>query len=244
MCARKLWLPDEIGYLKNSYPDVPMDQMVLFLNRTASQISNKAHYLGIKRSKSFFESEHCGRIKKGEVIGKSTQFKKGLAGWNKGKKQTEYMDQETIERTKATRFKKGIVPHNIKPIGHERITKDGYIEIKVRESKTDSKNKNFELKHRLVWEQHHGEIPEGMNVEFVAGADRLNFTIEDLILRTKVENMKKNFESDDCIVKKFLGIKNPELVQKIKNHHPELIEVKRQTLKLNNQLNKYEREAN
>jgi len=241
MCARKLWLPEEIEYLKNSYPDVPMEQMVLFLDRSSSKISNKAHCLGIKRSESFYKSEHCGRIKKGEVIGKGTQFLKGIAGWNKGKKQSEYMDQEMIEKTKATRFKKGIVPHNVKPLGHERITRDGYIEVKVRESKTDSKNKNFELKHRLVWEQHNGEIPEGMNVEFVPGADRLNFTIEDLLLRSKSENMKKNFESDDAIVKRFLGIKDPEMVEKIKNQHPELIELKRQTIKLNNQLNRYER---
>jgi hypothetical protein len=154
------------------------------------------------------------------------------------------MKPEEIEKTKATRFQKGIVPHNIKPIGYERITRDGYVEVKVRESKTNSKNKNFELKHRLVWQQHNGEIPEGMNVEFVAGADRLNFTIDDLVLRTRSENMKKNFESDDAIVKRFLGINDPEMVDKIKNQHPELIELKRQTLKLNNQLNRYERETN
>jgi hypothetical protein len=244
MSARKLWLPEEIEYLKNSYPDIPMNQMVLFLNRTSSKISNKAHSLGIKRSESFYNSEFSGRIKKGEVIGKGTQFSKGVAGWNKGKKQSEYMKPEEIEKTKATRFQKGIVPHNIKPIGYERITRDGYVEVKVRESKTNSKNKNFELKHRLVWQQQNGEIPEGMNVEFVAGADRLNFTIDDLVLRTRSENMKKNFESDDAIVKRFLGINDPEMVDKIKNQHPELIELKRQTLKLNNQLNRYERETN
>jgi len=244
MCARKLWLPDEVRYLEKSYPDVPMVQMVSFLNRSASKISNKANSLGLKRSESFFESEHSGRIKKGEVIGKETQFSKGIAGWNKGKKQSEYMKPEEIEKTKATRFQKGLVPHNLKPIGYERITRDGYIEVKVRDSKTDSKNKNFELKHRIIWQQHHGEIPEGMNVEFVAGADRLNFTIDDLVLRTKAENLKKNFESDDAIVKRFLGIKDPEMVDKIKNQHPELIELKRQTLKLNNQLNRYERKAN
>lgn len=40
----------------------------------------------------------------GIVSGLNCQFKKGSVPWTKGKKQTEYMSAEAIERTKATRF--------------------------------------------------------------------------------------------------------------------------------------------
>lgn len=240
MIVRMKWLPDEIDYLKNSYSDVPMQEMMKVLNRSASKISNKASSLGLKRSDAFLSSEHSGRIMKGEIIGKKTQFKKGLAAWNKGKKQVDYMAAEKIEITKSTRFKKGSIPHNIKPIGYERITRDGYIEVKVRDSKTNSKNKNFELKHRLVWKEHYGEIPNGMNVEFIPGANKLNFTIRDLILRSRAENLIINTTSDDSIVKRFLGIKNPDLVSKIKSEMPELIILKRNTIQLNQQIRKHE----
>ena len=63
---------------------------------------------------------------------------------NKGRKQTEYMSEEQLAKTKATRFKKGHVPKNHKPVGYERITRDGYIEVKTAEPNV------FELKHRLV----------------------------------------------------------------------------------------------
>lgn len=72
---------------------------------------------------------------------------------NKGRKQTEYMSEEQLAKTKATRFKKGHVPKNHKPVGYERITRDGYIEVKTAEPNV------FELKHRLVWIEHNGEIP-------------------------------------------------------------------------------------
>ena len=74
--------------------------------------------------------------------GLTGQFKKGNVPHNKDKKQVEYMSQESIERTKETRFKKGNKPKNYRPVGSERITKDGYIEVKVADpNKWETKNK-------------------------------------------------------------------------------------------------------
>lgn len=240
MRKRKVWLPKDIKLLMLHYSDTPMSEMMKLFDRNSMSISNKAYDLGLKRSDAFLNGPHGGRIKKGETIGKDSQFKPGMAGWNKGKKQSDYMSAENIEKTKLTRFKKGNVPLNHKPIGHERITRDGYIEVKVRDAGVDSKNKNFELKHRLLWKQHHGDIPEGMNVEFVTGADKINFSISDLVLRTKKENMIRNVESDNAIIKRFLGVKQPEIIEKIKKEMPELIDLKRNSIKLNKQLNNHE----
>ena len=73
-----------------------------------------------------------------EVIDRNKNFsyyQKGRPPKNKGKKQTEYMSQEAMERTRGSRFKKGNVPHNTNYDGHERITKDGYIEIRIIKGK-------------------------------------------------------------------------------------------------------------
>lgn len=101
--------------------------------------------------------------------GIKTTFKKGQVPFNKGMKQSDYMSAEAIERTKNTRFQKGQDPINWQPIGYERITRDGYTEVKVRDEKGVHSTKNFELKHRVLWEKHHGEIPESHIVIFKNG---------------------------------------------------------------------------
>ncbi len=72
-----------------------------------------------------------------------------------------------------TSFKKGNRPYNWKPVGSERINAEGYIEVKIKEPRT------WQLKHRRVWEQHHGKIETGMNIRFIDN-DRTNCNIENL----------------------------------------------------------------
>lgn len=98
-------------------------------------------------------------------------FPKGNIPANKGKK----LSPETYALCKATMFKKGNIPQSWRPVGSERIAKDGYIEIKVAEP-----NK-WKPKQRVVWEQHHGEIPKGMKVIFADG-NKLNISIDNLRL--------------------------------------------------------------
>lgn len=116
------------------------------------------------------------------------RFEKGHVTHNKGKKQTEYMSKEAIGKTKATRFKKGNIPQNHRDIGEERISKDGYIYIKVRDG---CLNDNWELKHRYIYKQHYGEIPNGYNVMF-ADKNKRNFDIDNLILVSKSEDLIMN----------------------------------------------------
>ena len=117
-------------------------------------------------------------------------FEIGHTPLNKGKKQSEYMSHEAIERTKATRFKQSGLPHNTKPIGYERINADGYIEVKVR-MRPDRVNhkRNFVAKHILVWEEHNGPVPEGMIVRFLDG-NKLNCSIDNLVLMTRAEHLQ------------------------------------------------------
>ena len=120
--------------------------------------------------------------------GLTGRFEKGHVTHNKGKKQTEYMSKEAIEKTKATRFKKGNIPQNRREIWEERISKDGYVYIKVRDG---CLNDNWELKHRYIYKQHYGEIPNGYNVMF-ADKNKRNFDIDNLILVSKSEDLIMN----------------------------------------------------
>lgn len=110
--------------------------------------------------------------------GLTGQFRKGHKTWNKGMKPSDWLTPEQIERNKANYFHGD--PHNTRPIGSTRISKDGYIEIKVRHVRKNAKQ-NWVGLHRYVWEQCNGEIPEGMIVSFKDG-DRTNCDIDNLIL--------------------------------------------------------------
>ena len=113
--------------------------------------------------------------------GLSGKFRKGQAPHNKGKK----MPKEVYEKVKHTMFAKGNVPTNHRPVGSERISKDGYIEVKVEEP-----NK-WRLKQRVVYEEVKGKIPEGCTIIFLDGNKR-NFDIDNLRCITRSELLYLN----------------------------------------------------
>lgn len=99
--------------------------------------------------------------------GRTGRFEKGQVSWNKGKK-----GWKAGGRSAETRFKKGQVPSNHKPVGSERISKDGYIEVKTAEPNV------WNLKHRLVWIEHHGSEPEMLRFR---DGNPLNCDISNLV---------------------------------------------------------------
>ena len=124
--------------------------------------------------------------------GKTGEFKKGHIPYNKGKK----MNEELYEKCKPTMFKKGHIPKNHREIGSERITKDGYTQIKITESD------GWKLKHRLVYEEHYGEIPVGYSILFCDG-NKQNCDIDNLILVSRSEllilNRNKLIKNDSSL---------------------------------------------
>lgn len=109
-------------------------------------------------------------------------FKKGNVPVNKGTKGLYNVGGN------STSFKKGNIPANHREIGEERLTKDGYIQVKVQDG---CLNKNWQLKHRYIYEQHYGKIPEGYNVIFLDG-NRQNFDINNLKLVSRAEDLIMN----------------------------------------------------
>ena len=112
--------------------------------------------------------------------GRTGRFEKGRATWNKGTK--------GLTKANVTSFKKGQKPHNYKPLGSERITKDGYCEIKVSDT-----GRRWKSKHLVVYEKHHGKVPRGSVVIFLDG-DKRNFDIDNLhlVTRNQLAMLNKN----------------------------------------------------
>ena len=113
--------------------------------------------------------------------GLTGKFRKGQTPHNKGKK----MPKEVYEKVKHTMFANGNVPPNHRPVGSERISKDGYIEVKVAEP-----NK-WRLKQRVVYEEAKGKIPEGCTIIFLDGNKR-NLDIDNLRCVTRSELLYLN----------------------------------------------------
>ena len=131
---------------------------------TESQIGNTKTRLGVR------SGTHGGR------------FAKGQEPWNKGRRQAEWMSPEAIERTKATRFQDGNLPHNARELYEERVdTKDGFTYVHVAERPREKNGDNWVQKHHIVWEEANGRpVPKDCVIAFADG-NRKNFDPENLV---------------------------------------------------------------
>ena len=88
-----------------------------------------------------------------------------------------------------TQFKKGQKPHTWKPIGTERLSKEGYLQRKVAD--TGYPPRDWVGVHILLWREHHGEIPAGHIIKFKDG-NKQNIAIENLECISQADNMRRN----------------------------------------------------
>jgi hypothetical protein len=103
--------------------------------------------------------------------GKAFRYKKGNIPANKGTK--------GLTSANKTSFKPGQKPHNTVPIGTEVLRCDGYIYRKIAETKPA--RFGWKQVHHIVWEKHHGKVPEGYRVVFL-DQNRLNIDVNNLKL--------------------------------------------------------------
>lgn len=112
------------------------------------------------------------RKRKGWKTGRTGRFEKGQTPQNKGKKCAPGTGGRH-PNARRTQFKKGRLPHNTKYLGHERLSKEGYIEISVAERNPHTGfERRHVLKHRWLWEQANGPVPKGMALKCLG--DRTN----------------------------------------------------------------------
>ena len=108
--------------------------------------------------------------------GRNGWFEKGHVPANKGKK----MSHAQYEKCKGTMFKKGQKPVNTAAIGEEsKKSDDDYVYVKIADEDVPSRF-NWKEKHRIIYEEYYGPVPDGHVVIFLDG-DKRNFAPENLL---------------------------------------------------------------
>ncbi len=220
------WTEEEEKRLVKLYKTKSRKEIATILNKTKNQISNKLFQLGITLS----EKERKRRLEK-------TYFKKGFIPWNKNLKGLHFSPD--------TEFKKGHLPVN--------TTYDGCIRVRIGHK--DRKGRRYKwiriAKSKWIMLQHYNwlnsgrEIPKGYLLACKDG-NTLNCEPDNWELITRAENLKRNSPEDFRSLKyrgsdKSMASKisrgDKELTKIIIKNHPELIELKRQQLKLQRGIN-------
>lgn len=172
------WTDEEVAFLIECYPDVPMADLMEGLGRSAAQVWRKANLLGLRRDPEFLRQS--GQFKKGQRSSPGTEFKKGQASWNKG--------TNGVMRANRTSFKPGNLPHNT-------LSEDGAVTWRP-----SAKLQGYYIRlslgvwkplHRHLWEQAHGPLPPGAVLRYRDGNNR-NCVLENLELTDRKGNMAAN----------------------------------------------------
>lgn len=112
---------------------------------------------------------HAFRKRHGWSTGRTGRFEKGQVPANKGKSMPYHPNSA------ATRFKKGgrtgRALERYKPIGTERVSKDGYRERKVHDGLP--MQSRWQLVQRIEWEAVNGPVPDGHALKCLDG-NKLN----------------------------------------------------------------------
>lgn len=116
---------------------------------------------------------HALRKRKSWKTGRTGCFERGQEPTNKGTKCAPGVGGRHPNAAKS-QFRKGNEPHNTKWLGHERVSKDGYVEISIAETNPHTGyGRRYVLKHVHVWEAANGEIPAGFCLKCLT-SDRSN----------------------------------------------------------------------
>lgn len=162
------WTPIEDETLAGLYQTHSAGQIAAVMGRTRPAIKNRVRVLGLKKPEGH---TNTGR------------FEHGFVPWNKGH------SFDSGGRSHETRFKPGRRPHTWRPIGHERVTRDGYCERKMTD--TGVTRVDFVGLHIMLWREHHGDIPDGCAVVF-RNNDKTDIRIDNLDCITRAELMRRN----------------------------------------------------
>jgi len=107
--------------------------------------------------------------RRGWLTGRDGRFVKGQDGWNKGKQMPYHPNSA------RTRFRKGHrggqAAKNWKPIGTERLSKEGYLERKIHDGMP--LQSRWRAVHLIRWEEAHGPMPDGHCLKCLDG-DKTN----------------------------------------------------------------------
>jgi hypothetical protein len=194
--ARK-WYAPSIRKLRKLYPDMENGALGKLLGRSWAGVQQKAIKLGLRKSAAFLRGPAC-------------RFQKGMRPWNLGV--TGYMGAN------RTTFRKGNRPQTWRPIGSERVNRDGTLERKV-----GNPNRWKPVKD-IIWQAKHGRIPRGWFVVH-KNRDRADFKLRNLVLVNRAANMERNtchrYPKEIARLIQLRGALNRQINKREARHEPQ-----------------------
>lgn len=175
--------PEQLEVVRAKFPHMRTADLAAQLGVGYHQLQKCASGLGLRKSEEFLTGPEGGRLD--GVRGGGARFAKGHVPWTKGRKFPGGLSPQTL-------FKAGKKPHNYLPTGSYRIGA-GYLQRKV--SETGYPPHDWQMVHRLVWQEAHGPIPDGYAVAFRPGRRSTvleEITLDALELVEKAEVMRRN----------------------------------------------------
>lgn len=100
--------------------------------------------------------------RKGWLTGRTGQITKGAEPWNRGIKclPGKGGNHPNVRRTQfKAGVRQGVATKLYKPIGTERLSKDGYLERKIHDGMP--MQSRWRAVHLIRWEEQHGKLPKG-----------------------------------------------------------------------------------
>lgn len=177
------WTEAEIEYLRGHYADTPLREIQRHCPHGAGGIQAKAKMLGLKKSDEF--RSEIGRRTARLPQSQAHRFRKGQEPPNKGRRQEDYLGAAALARCREKRWSRDNHPDSSAPVGYERFWQgDQTWYVKVAEGQ------RMVPKHRWLWEQAHGPVPEGHVLVFLDG-DRRNCVLENLECVTRSEAARR-----------------------------------------------------
>lgn len=183
--AGRRWSPTEDEILRRLYPESKTADLALYFDRQAYSLYNRAAQLGLSKSAAWLASDEACYLRRHPEAGEPGRFKPGHVPPNKGLRRPGWAPGRMAE----TQFKKGQRPWTWRPMWSERMSKEGYLEIKFRERR--GRYGNWKGAHVLLWEDRHGKVPKGHKLAFRDG-DRARITLRNLELVSNAEMMRRN----------------------------------------------------
>ena len=184
----RAWTDADVAYLRAHFPHERTEDVARAVRRNYRTTAQKARKLGLEKTRAYLQSEKSGRLRAGDGRGVAGRFRSGMTPWNKGQ------HHPSTGRASETQFRAGGLPHNTRPVGTYRVSKDGYLERKYQEARGGPSSR-WRSVHRLVWEAEHGPTPAGHVVVFRPGqrtAELSEITLDRLELITRQELMQRN----------------------------------------------------
>ena len=182
---RERWNDKDIALVRELYELTPTADIAARLGRPHGSVWQMAHKLGLSKSKKLIADTARERTMRPDHGGRKSRFAPGVVPHNKGLK----MPGWAVGRMAETQFKKGSKPQTWRPIGTERLTKEGYLQRKVAD--TGNTVEDYVEVHRLMWEEAHGLIPEGCVIVFKDG-DRKHLDLKNFEVITRGELARRN----------------------------------------------------